>query len=215
MKWNAGIGIWILCLLGFVALASADPGDAKKGKMGFMVCVACHGAQAEGNKLLNSPRLAGQEDWYIKSQLFKFKQGIRGADAKDLFGMQMVPMAKILADEKAIDDVIAYIKTLKTDLPTDPSSGDPAKGQVLYQVCMACHGDKAQGNVEQKAPRLGDQHAWYMARQLKNFRDGIRGAHPQDTEGLLMRPMSMTLVDDQAIEDVIAYIESLKFNGAK
>jgi cytochrome c oxidase subunit 2 len=48
-----------------------------------------------------------------------------------------------------------------------------------------------------------------MTRQLKNFKAGIRGAHPDDTFGAQMRPMAMVLTDDQAIADVVAYITSL------
>jgi cytochrome c oxidase subunit 2 len=48
-----------------------------------------------------------------------------------------------------------------------------------------------------------------MTRQLKNFKAGIRGAHPDDTFGAQMRPMAMILAGDQDIADVVAYITSL------
>ena len=51
---------------------------------------------------------------------------------------------------------------------------------------------------------------WYMERQLKHFKEGIRGTDPKDIFGQQMRPMAMTLADDQAILDVIAYIMSLQ-----
>ena len=200
---------------GFLLAGTAEAGNPKKGKANFMVCVACHGLNGEGNKAFNSPRLTDQEDWYLKRQILKFKSRIRGGDPNDLIGMQMAPMVQILINDEAVDDVVAYIRTLKTDLPVDPSAGDPAKGQPLYLVCATCHGDQALGKVEQKAPRLQGQHAWYLSRQLKNFRDGIRGAHPQDAEGLLMRPMSMTLGDDQAVENITAYIQSLGADSAE
>ena len=38
---------------------------------------------------------------------------------------------------------------------------------------------------------------------------GVRGAKPGDTYGALMRPMSLTLPDEQALKDVIAYVMSL------
>jgi hypothetical protein len=44
---------------------------------------------------------------------------------------------------------------------------------------------------------------------MHNFRSGIRGTNAKDTTGALMRPMSMTLADEQAILDVIAYITTL------
>ncbi len=48
-----------------------------------------------------------------------------------------------------------------------------------------------------------------MTRQMKNYRAGIRGAHPDDLFGAQMRPMAMVLATDQDIEDVVAYITSL------
>jgi cytochrome c oxidase subunit 2 len=48
-----------------------------------------------------------------------------------------------------------------------------------------------------------------MARQLDNFKTGVRGAHPKDYYGFQMGLMSITLRDEQAINDVIAYINTL------
>jgi len=45
--------------------------------------------------------------------IFNFKNGIRGADSKDTYGQQMRPMAMILADDAAINNIAAYISTLK------------------------------------------------------------------------------------------------------
>lgn len=100
-------------LLGMVAGAPAMAGDAAAGKALYGTCAACHGAQAEGNKAMNAPKLAGQEEWYLVRQLNNFKKGVRGAAAGDAFGKQMAPMAMTLADEAAIANVVAYINSLK------------------------------------------------------------------------------------------------------
>ena len=47
------------------------------------------------------------------TQLKNFRQGVRGAHAKDMYGQQMVSMAAILNDDKAVDDVVAHINTFK------------------------------------------------------------------------------------------------------
>lgn len=91
------------------------------------------------------------------------------------------------------------------DLIGDAKSG----GEVYNLVCVACHGDRAQGNITFNAPKLVGQEPWYMERQLKNFKSGARGSDPRDVFGAQMRPMAMTLQGDQAIADVIAYIMSL------
>lgn len=90
------------------------------------------------------------------------------------------------------------------------AAGDAAKGKAFYTTCVACHGDKGQGNKALNSPKIAGQETWYVVRQLKNFKAGIRGAHPKDTYGAQMRPMAMTLPNDQAIEDVAAYIATLK-----
>jgi cytochrome c oxidase subunit 2 len=50
---------------------------------------------------------------------------------------------------------------------------------------------------------------WYLATQLKNFRAGVRGGHPQDFYGKQMGFMGRNLQDDKQVQDVIAYINTL------
>lgn len=87
--------------------------------------------------------------------------------------------------------------------------GDATAGKTLYATCAACHGQQAEGNPALKSPALAGQAGWYLARQITHFQTGIRGSDPQDTYGLQMRPMAMTLATDQAIADVVAYITTL------
>ena len=61
---------------------------------------------------MHAPKLSGQGDWYLKRQLNYFKNGARGAHDKDVYGKQMAPMAATLSDDAAINNVVAYIKTL-------------------------------------------------------------------------------------------------------
>jgi cytochrome c oxidase subunit 2 len=60
------------------------------------------------------------------------------------------------------------------------------------------------------APRLANMTDWYLVQQLKNFKAGIRGEHPQDYYGKQMGFMARTLQDEQAINNVIAYINTLE-----
>ena len=77
------------------------------------------------------------------------------------------------------------------------------------RVCFACHGADGTGNEALGAANLNYLSEKYMHRQLMYFRDGIRGAHPQDIRGLQMAGMARLLTDDQAIADVVAYIKEL------
>ncbi len=93
--------------------------------------------------------------------------------------------------------------------PTAQAAGDVEKGKVLYKICTACHGPDAEGMATLNAPANAGQDPWYLTRQLKNFRAGIRGAHPDDIFGAQMRPMAMMLADEQDIADVVAYLTSM------
>ena len=66
----------------------------------------------EGGSAL-AEALAGREEWYLRRQLQNFKSGARGSDSRDTYGLQMAPMAQLLADDQAIADVVAYIATLE------------------------------------------------------------------------------------------------------
>lgn len=99
----------MVCLSG-QALAG---GHADKGKALFAVCATCHGPDGKGLEAFNAPNLTGLQEWYIVRQLENFRSGVRGADAKDTYGMQMRPMALVLANSQGVEDVAAYIVTLE------------------------------------------------------------------------------------------------------
>jgi len=81
-------------------------------------------------------------------------------------------------------------------------------GRSRYATCASCHGAQGQGIAATNAPRLKGMSDWYMARQLKNFKDGVRGAHPQDIYGGQMALISGMLADDAEIGDILAYVNS-------
>lgn len=99
-----------VCLSTFSLNASAQ--DAEAGRVLYGTCAACHGPNGEGLEALNAPKIAGQQAWYTVRQLQNFKNGVRGADSRDIYGQQMAPMAQILTTEEAIRNVAAYIQTL-------------------------------------------------------------------------------------------------------
>jgi len=195
----------------FAQTSARAPGDAGAGKQLYAVCAACHGVQAEGNPALNAPKLSGQGDWYLQRQLKYFKNGARGTHEKDVFGKMMAPMAATLADDTAIDNVSAYIKTLPDNPAPATVKGSANDGQRLYgSTCGTCHGPNGRGVQAMNAPGLKGMSDWYLVTQLKNFKQGVRGAHPKDMYGPQMALMSEILPDDRAINDLVAYINTLK-----
>jgi cytochrome c oxidase subunit 2 len=189
-------------------LARPSP-DLAAGRASYAVCGACHGAAGEGNAALNAPRLTGLQDWYLERQITNFRDGLRGADASDAFGMQMAPMAATLTDAVTVRNTVAYIASLPVTDPAPTIDGDVARGEEIFRTCSSCHGTDGEGIWSQNAPRLKGGDDWYIARQLDNYRKGIRGSHPQDLYGKQMVLMSGMLRDDQAVKDLVAYINTL------
>ncbi|HLJ24556.1 MAG TPA: c-type cytochrome [Candidatus Acidoferrales bacterium] len=93
--------------------AASLPGDAQAGAALYATCAACHGDNGAGNQDLGAPRIAGTDDWYLATELRKFKSGIRGTNPKDREGRLMRPMALTLRTDDAIRNVVAYVGTLK------------------------------------------------------------------------------------------------------
>jgi cytochrome c oxidase subunit 2 len=207
---DAAFQTWLSSYPTYAQSKARVPGDAAAGKPLFAVCSSCHGLQAEGNPALNAPKLAGQGDWYLKRQLKNFKDGTRGTHEKDVFGKIMAPMAATLADDTAVDNVVAYIGTLP-DIPAPATvNGNVKNGQDPYVTCAACHGADGQGIHATNAPRLKGMSDWYLVTQLKNFKEGIRGAHPKDLYGRQMGFMAAILTDDHATDDLVAYIDTFR-----
>lgn len=193
----------------FAEREALPAGDPVAGQGQYAVCSSCHGDQGEGNQALNAPKLAGLDGWYIKKQIRNYQEGLRGSHEDDEYGQQMAPMAATLADETALDNVIAYIDTLP-DQPSEATiSGDVSRGASLYRTCASCHGEQGQGIWAMNAPRTAGMSDWYLERQLENFKAGVRGAHPSDFYGKQMGFMARMLSGEDAIEDLVAYINTL------
>jgi len=184
--------------------------DIAAGQASYAVCGACHGSGGEGNEMLNAPKLTGLQSWYLERQIRNFKHGLRGADAAiDMFGAQMAPMAATLADDAAIRNIVAYIASLPNMNAAPTVNGDVARGGEIFTTCGSCHGSNGQGIWSLNAPRLSGGNDWYLVRQLDNYRQGIRGLHPQDLYGKQMNLISGMLRDEQSVRDVVAYINTL------
>ena len=194
--------VFLLLLSPGLALA----GDAEAGKALYGTCVACHGANAEGNAALLAPGLAGQSESYLIRQLWDFKNGRRGAASTDTAGAQMRPMALALADGEAIANVSAYLASLPANVPAATVEGDAENGQKQFtNKCGACHGGQGWGNDALYTPRLTVVGDSYLVRQVKNFQNGIRGGHEDAKFGKQMKMMSI-VATDQELNDIAAFL---------
>ena len=194
-----------LCSMASLA-AEGDVGAA--AAMDDRYCTTCHGAEGIGNIAIEAPRLAGMEAWYLKRQLENFRAGIRGTHGEDIQGIAMRPMAAKLSDE-SIADIVDWVGDWEYVAAEATVEGNVRQGRTAFQACAACHGANAQGNEALGAPALAGQNDWYLLTQLRNFRAGFRGSHQEDTFGSQMVTMSKTLTDDQAVINVVSYINTL------
>jgi cytochrome c553 len=186
---------------------AADVGSP--ADMSDRYCTTCHGAKGEGNIAVQAPRLAGMEGWYLQRQLENFREGIRGTHTDDLQGIAMQSMAAKLTDA-SIADIVSWVGAWEFVVADVTIEGNVNRGRTAYQICASCHGANAEGNEALGAPALAGQNDWYLLTQINNFRVGIRGTHPDDSFGAQMLAMSATLRDDQAIINVVSYINTLQ-----
>lgn len=89
--------------------------------------------------------------------------------------------------------------TLKPDLEN---------GQEVYVVCSSCHLPEGWGMKDGTYPQIAGQHRTVLIRQLSDI-------HDQNRDNPTMYPFALpeTIGDEQAIADVVAYIEQMKMTS--
>lgn len=135
------------------------------------VCSNCHGI--DGNSTSpNVPRIAGQSEAYLVSQLRAF----RAHGRRDPAGFEyMWGLSRTLTDAQ-IDELAQYFQTQAPK--SNPAGAGPRAsfGKAIFDAglpdqhvpaCASCHG--ADGKGSEKFPRLAAQHADYVRKQLLVF----------------------------------------------
>lgn len=188
-----------------LAATPTQPGDAAAGKTKAVACGACHGA--DGNSTdAQYPKLAGQSERYIVTQLMRFQSGVR-------VNAIMAGMASTLSPQD-MHDIGAYFASQK---PTSGVADEKlaADGAKLYRegdaargipACMACHGPDGRGNPGWPVPQIAGQHAQYVATQLKAWHAGTTWG--SDAHAGIMPLISQHLTPED-IAAVSSYVEGL------
>lgn len=192
--------------LGFASIATANPVpsyDIEAGKkLAEANCAACHGLNGVSIAPAQ-PNLGGQNIKYLYKQLVDFKTGARanGIMKAQLQGLKQSDLA----------NVSAYYASQK---PFGPGYGNPETTQAATKLylggdksrgvipCAGCHSPKGAGNEWAAFPRLGGQHASYIATQLKMFR-----AAGRDDEGVMaeqLRTNDTAKKDEKGMMQVVA-----------
>lgn len=203
------IGLPLLAIGMAACDATPPPAGMARGEELYETCLPCHGENAVGNPEIAAPAVAGLPQWYIEEQLRGFQNGYRGDHASDLPGLRMRPMALSLTREGDVESVAEYVASLPAVYPASTLHGNAGAGAASYAVCVACHGEDGLGNQDLHAPPIVQLDDWYLLNQLRNFKSGARGAGEGDVWGTTMRVNSLALTD-QAMQDVIAYVQTLR-----
>lgn len=86
-------------------------------------------------------------------------------------------------------------------------SGDAGKGESIAANCAACHGAKGSNTTSNTIPRLAQQVAPYIVKQLHDFKSGAR-------KNSIMSTMA-SMLSDQGMLDVAAYFSGQKMAAGK
>lgn len=184
-------------------------GNADRGKALASSCISCHGNDFTGMVSERSPSLPQLSDWYMQSQMQKFKYNVRGYEVTDSDGTAMKALMQNYGNQQ-IADLVAYIRTFESKEQAISLGGDPVKGKAHYQTCIACHQFDGKGNEPLNAPSLLGQSDLYVYNQLIKFRNGHRGNGSGDKSGKIMQMSAKLLPDDQAMKDLAAYLTTLR-----
>ena len=210
--WGALLSA-VLLAASFSAPAHADePGVVARGGGGLEAkltyCKTCHGPSAQGYRgWFMIPRLAGQNQEYIRLQLHAFVERRRTNPV-----MQNVAHALTPSMVSALADHFHHIEAR-------PIGGAPrghiATGKQIYEeglpdsnvpACYVCHAKD--GRAQNDVPRLAGQLYEYVIGQLTNW-DKVRGRGTSVDTSAIMIPTAHNLTKAQ-IEAVAEYVSNMQ-----
>ncbi|MFK7764764.1 MAG: cytochrome c [Roseobacter sp.] len=160
----------------------------------YETCALCHGLFGQ-SRTAKFPHLAGQKPAYLRAQLDAFLAAERSND-----GGQMASIVTELEPE----DFAAVVDWFSEQAPPKPSTlptDDAGMALTKEAGCLECHGQGSADNV----PYLSAQHAGYLAKQMRDFRDGVR-THSVVAE--THRKIFQSI--DDGIDQIAAYFSSLE-----
>lgn len=184
---------------------AADPPASTAPVIFQNLCAQCHGAKGEGKADVKSPSIASLPAWYVHRQLENFRSDRRGAHPQDVEGQMMRAIAKTLTAEQA-RELAALVEALPRIRPEPTLHVATARGQELFtERCMECHRFNGEGELVFGAAPLTGLQDWYLAAQLRKFKNGQRGVDKDDANGQKMVHVTASFIED---EDMLLSVAS-------
>jgi cytochrome c oxidase cbb3-type subunit 3/ubiquinol-cytochrome c reductase cytochrome c subunit len=182
----------------------APPATLSRGaELYGRMCAVCHGAEGEGYKADQAPRLA-QPDFQASVTDEYLREAIKNGRA----GTTMSAWSTNRGGPLTREDIEEVIKFLRSSWSKGPRAtldergitGDVSRGESTFaRECVRCHGDKGVGGPNL---HIGNPELLQMA--SNGF---LRYAIKKGRPGTLM-PSFATTLDDAGIEDVTALLRS-------
>lgn len=159
-------------------------------------CLYCHDGPQGNARTQLYPRLAGQQEAYLRKQLKAFASGERNDPT-------MTPFALSLTD-KEFEAMVTNFSRMKAQ-PNTTFHAEPARvarGEALAKSnnCASCHGQQLEGKGDY--PRLAGQSYNYLVDQLTNFKTGKR----RDAAGMM--PAVVNGLSPADLEDLAHFLAS-------
>ncbi len=172
-------------------------------------CSVCHGVNGI-SKWPFVPNLAAQDETYLESQLKAFRMRAR---ADRYAQAEMWGMAQPLTDSE-IKAIAEYFSNLKAPpgRSSELSLAAAYFGENIFKhgfprrkvpACNTCH--KLNGEGDTDIPRLAGQHADYIERELREFRNGFRSND-------IMHFIAQNMTNNE-IQAISLYLSSLHTPG--
>ncbi|KVL23726.1 c-type cytochrome [Burkholderia ubonensis] len=169
----------------------------------LQVCSNCHGATGVSVSPM-FPKLAGQRKEYLVDQLTDFKLHTRAdPNAKRyMWGFTHLTDAQI-------DELATYFSSQSTTLGDAGDLALISAGKAIFEsglpdkgvsACIGCHGQHGEG--VSRFPRLAGQHADYVLKQLRIFRE--TDTRPR---GAVMKDVCSNM-SEHDMRAVAAYVEA-------
>ncbi len=173
------------------------------GRSAFGInCAPCHGSGGQGAK--GYPNLV-DDDWLWGGKLDQIHatilHGIRWTADGDTRDSQMPAfLADGLLQVKQIDDVAEYVLSFGGKATDTAAAG---RGRPIFaEQCVACHGEKGEGNAELGAPSLADG-IWLYGGDKASIANSIRYSR----RGVM--PAWQGRLDEATLKQLAVYVHSL------
>jgi len=173
------------------------------GRAAFSVnCSQCHGSGAQGAK--GYPNL-NDDEWLWGGTLVEIEKtiahGVRNGADPDARDSQMPAfLTDGILDRAQVDDVVEFVLKLSGQ---KHDADKAARGNAVFaEQCVACHGDKGQGNREFGAPAL-DNAIWLYG----GDRNTIAETVARSRRGVM--PAWGRILDAVVVKQLAVYVHSL------